>query len=238
MQSVRIFTDGASRGNPGPGGWGAIVANETSVTELGGREDVTTNNRMELLAVISALEFLSTLETSNLSLVTIYTDSSYVLKGGSIWLSDWKQNNWKTKAKGDVLNKDLWIRLDDVLHAKKLTWKLLPGHSGIPANERCDEIATAFADKRNISLYKGPIDRYNVDLSKTEAVATKKKKSSGSSAKAFSYVSLVKGHIQTHQTWDECERRVKGVSGARFKKALSVSDERNLIALWNKESKQ
>jgi len=254
MQNITIFTDGASRGNPGPGGWGAIVnfqktvkgKLENNIQELGGRESKTTNNRMELSAVIESLSFVSKLKTQNSKLKTvIHTDSSYVLKGAKEWIHNWQKNGWKTKDKKDVLNKDLWEKLGKVLPKVNVEWRLIKGHSGVPANERCDEIATIFADNKKPKLYIGPIDNYSVSL-KIPAPSPKDKSQlrltarptdrlkHKSSSKAYSYVSMVSRVIKTHKTWAECEKRVKGVSGAKFKKSFSLEDEKDLINLWKK----
>jgi ribonuclease HI len=249
---MKIFTDGSSRGNPGRGGWGAILVfpagktviangekrmtNNEWVQELGGRETKTTNNRMELTAVIKALEFVSKkiLIPHSSFLIHLYTDSSYVLKGASIWVHNWQKNKWKTKQKKDVLNKDLWQKFLKVSRGLKIEWKLLKGHSGIPANERCDVIATSYADGKKPKLHSGPLKNYGIDLS----VVTESKRStlhaSRSTKKPYSYVSQVNGIVKTHGTWAECEKRVKGVSGAKFKKSFSVEDEKNLIALWSR----
>jgi len=238
MKSNFIFTDGASRGNPGPGGWGAIVVLGEKVHELGGGEKQTTNNRMELLAAIEALHLLSKkLSTNNHQLsATLYTDSSYVLKGATVWIHGWKKNGWKTKAKDDVLNKDLWKKFLNVSEGLKISWKLLLGHSGIPGNERCDEIATSFADGEKIKLYSAPLSKYSVDVSITGNSGSPKnhKLKPKSSAKPYSYVSSVGGVVKTHVTWAECEAQVKGKSGALFKKSLSGQDEKNIIAKWKK----
>ena len=225
-----IFTDGSSRGNPGPGGWGAVVVSDTQVTELGGREDHTTNNRMELTAVVEAL---SHIEVG--SSVIVHSDSKYVINGITSWIKGWKSNGWVTKTKDDVVNKDLWMRLDAVVKERQVTWKYVGGHIGILGNERCDEIATAYADESDIVLYTGALVTYSIpnilDISFDEASLVKKKSSSSKSgAKAYSYVSAVGGVIQTHATWAECEKRVKGTKGARFKKSFSKEDEAAIIA--------
>ncbi len=230
---ITIFTDGSSRGNPGAGGWGAIVIHGDDVQELGGHVSHTTNNRMELTAVIQALQFVSKLQTPN-SKLTINTDSSYVLKGTTAWVHGWKKNNWKTKSNDDVLNKDVWELLLMVSEEKKISWNLLKGHSGNPGNERCDEIATGYADTTPPVLYSGSHRDYSVDVFRvnqnTDAKKTKSK--SKSSSKPYSYVSSVDGVIQTHTSWAECEAQVKGKKGALFKKAFSVQDEKDIITLW------
>lgn len=244
MQKDIIFTDGSARGNPGPGGFGAIVVLGGVVQELGGNEKHTTNNRMELSAVITALEHVSKLKTKNSKLV-LHTDSSYVLNGATKWVHGWQKNNWKTKDKKDVLNKDLWERLGKLLPKVSVEWKLVKGHTGVPANERCDVIATTYADGSNPKLYKGPLSEYEVDLSvsspkansqlRLTAQSTDRLKNKNKKLKtgpAHSYVSMVSGVIKTHKTWAECEKRVKGVSNTKFKKSVSPADEKMIIDSW------
>ncbi len=229
---ITIFTDGAARGNPGPGGWGAIVAGDETVTELGGREDYTTNNRMELLAVISALESIPHEHE-----MTIYTDSAYVLNGSTRWVVGWQKNNWKTSQKEDVANRDLWERIYKLTFHRIIDWKLLKGHAGHAPNERCDVIATSFADKKSIVLYSGAKERYGVSLSitdKKEVGSAEREWSKVRTRKTYSYVSEVGGVIQTHKTWEECKARVHGVSGARFKKTVSPADEEEIIREFQK----
>ena len=216
-----IFTDGSSRGNPGRGGWGAIILNEDNVIEIGGREDETTNNRMEMTAVISALNSADSNEE-----ITLYTDSAYVLNGATRWVKGWEKNNWKTSTKDDVLNKDLWHKMVEATNHKNINWQLIKGHSGTPGNERCDVIATSFADNAPAVLYNGSRERYGVDVKISETTSDKKSKSK---SKAYSYVSMVDGVVQTHKTWDECKARVNGVSSARFKKSVSPADEEEII---------
>jgi ribonuclease HI len=218
---ITIFTDGAARGNPGPGGWGAIVVGEDTAIEIGGREEHTTNNRMELMAVISALESIPRERE-----ITIYTDSAYVLNGSTRWIFNWRRNNWITTQKEEVLNRDLWERMFETITHKIIDWQLLKGHSGVPANERCDVIATSFADNNQIILYNGSRERYGVSLS---TGATKESKKTKSRSKAHSYVSEVGGVVEVHKTWEECKARVHGVPKARFKKSTSPSEEQEII---------
>lgn len=156
---ITIYTDGSSRGNPGPGGWGAIVMDEVRAVELGGREDHTTNNRMELIAAIKALEYVSTLEPEQ---IVLYTDSEYVMKGITEWVSGWQKRGWRTAAKKPVLNQDLWQALILASDEKEIDWKYVAGHSGHAFNDRCDEIATSFADDLNTTLYNGARTGYKV----------------------------------------------------------------------------
>lgn len=133
---VEIFTDGACSGNPGPGGWGAILRYGDKERELSGGEKDTTNNRMELMAAIIALETLK--EPCE---VSITTDSKYVMDGITKWIFGWKKKNWKKADNKPVLNADLWQRLDDANARHKVNWKWVKGHAGHAENERCDELA-------------------------------------------------------------------------------------------------
>lgn len=136
MRSIEIYTDGACKGNPGPGGWGALMVSGTHEKALFGGEPVTTNNRMELLAAIKALEALKAP-----SQVDLYTDSQYLRKGITEWLANWKVRGWRTAAKKPVKNEDLWRALDKVVAAHTINWHWVKGHSGHPGNERADQLA-------------------------------------------------------------------------------------------------
>lgn len=136
MKRVDIFTDGACSGNPGPGGWGAVLRSGGHEKELCGGERDTTNNRMELTAAIEALEALT--EPCQ---VTLTTDSTYVRDGITRWLANWKQNGWRTAAKKPVKNQELWQKLDRQASRHDVTWKWVKGHSGHPENERADMLA-------------------------------------------------------------------------------------------------
>lgn len=155
---ITIYTDGSSRGNPGPGGWAGILANENQVIEIGGREEHTTNNRMELTAAIRSLEFA--INNFQFSKIKIHTDSEYVMKGITLWIKRWQAKGWKTAGKKPVLNQDLWQELLMATEDKKIEWRYVAGHAGVAANERCDEIATMFADGLNTDLYDGPRNSY------------------------------------------------------------------------------
>ena len=246
---ITIFTDGSSRGNPGPGGFGAIViapknleagSKNYEVREIGGREEHTTNNRMELQAAISALSILH----NSRFIIHIYTDSSYLINGITKWVYGWQKNGWQTKAKKDVENRDLWEKLVYSSIYRTIEWKLVGGHVGVAGNVRCDEIATAFADlstgSRQLApkLYSGALENYSIknilDINHDKgAVGEKSVRRAHSNAKAYSYVSLINGRIETHKTWAECEARVKGKK-ARYQKVLSADEERELILEWSK----
>jgi ribonuclease HI len=133
---VEIYSDGACRGNPGPGGWGALLRYNSQEKELWGGEAATPNNRMELMAAIRALEALK-----RPSKVKLYTDSLYVMKGISAWIKDWKRRGWKTADKKPVKNEDLWRRLDEIAARHDVEWHWVRGHAGHPENERADELA-------------------------------------------------------------------------------------------------
>ena len=134
---VNLYTDGACKGNPGPGGWGVvIIKNGMPVDEIYGGELNTTNNRMELLAVIHGLNKVEEGDT-----VRVNTDSMYVKNGITSWINKWVENGWKTAAKKDVANKDLWVKLHNIVEVRKVTWNWVRGHSGDAGNERADFLA-------------------------------------------------------------------------------------------------
>ncbi|MEK7558358.1 MAG: RNase H family protein [Patescibacteria group bacterium] len=239
---ILIYADGSAIGNPGPGGWGAVLVfykNQNGaqgrVLELGGGEKHTTNNRMELIAVINALQFVYKLKTKNYQLV-IRTDSSYVINGITKWVKNWQKDKWRGVNKKPILNKDLWTKLLKFERGRKIKWEYVPGHSGVVGNERVDFIATLCArDKqwKTQRFFDGPLSKYPFDIFNTKQTKNRpasRKKSSGKAA--YSYLSLVGGVLMKHPTWVECEKRVKGVSGAKFKKAASAEDEKEIIRQW------
>jgi ribonuclease HI len=220
QQATLIFTDGSSRGNPGPGGYGAIIATNEHVAELGGREEHTTNNRMELQAAIKALESLGYQGAK----VTLHSDSKYVIQGITSWIHGWIKNDWMNSQKKPVENKDLWESLYRCTHEHDVEWLYVAGHSGHPANERCDEIATSFADEDPTLLFNGPRADYNISLDAVSDVVAP-------AGKPF-YLSMVEGDIKEHQTWVECEKHVKGKPGAQFKKVKSRHEADSVIKKW------
>ena len=137
-----IYTDGACRGNPGPGGWGAVLMHAGRERELSGADPATTNNRMELTAVIEALAALKRPVKAR-----IYTDSQYVRLGILEWIGNWKKRGWKTADRKPVKNQDLWQRLDELAALHELEWHWVKGHSGVPGNERCDALANEAIDR-------------------------------------------------------------------------------------------
>jgi len=142
MCEVEIFTDGACRGNPGPGGWGALLRYGGHEKELYGGDAETTNNRMELMAAIQAIESLT-----RPCKVALTTDSVYVRSGITEWLPNWKKRGWKTAAKKPVKNQELWMALDEATQRHKIQWKWVKGHDGNPGNEEADELANRGIDE-------------------------------------------------------------------------------------------
>jgi ribonuclease HI len=238
-QQIVVFTDGASKGNPGPGGWGVVVATpDGHVTELGGGAAVTTNNKMELTGAIQGLSHLR----GTSGPVAVYTDSTYVIQGIGQWVHNWRRRGWKTAAGGDVLIRDLWEALWELTTergARTIAWHYVRGHIGIPGNERVDEIADAFATHQPVTLYDGSLLGYGIailDLPDDTSVPARTKPSGTAtrSAKgaAYSYLSVVDGKPMRHATWAECEQRVKGRAGARFKKAMTAADQAEILRTW------
>ena len=231
---ILIFCDGACSGNPGPGGWGTIVVRPAGeVQEIGGWAPETTNNQMELTAAIRGLESIRQV----IGPVQIYTDSVYVIRGITQWIWGWRKRGWKNSEGQDVANRDFWEALARAVRERgpesPISWHFVRGHSGVPGNERVDEIAVAFTKKQRIQLYNGSLLNYGVaihdipDNTDLPEMKTREKKNA-----AHSYLSLVNGIPMRHASWPECERRTKGVSGARFKKAMSPEEDAEILAAW------
>lgn len=234
---VVIFADGACSGNPGPGGFGVVICTPPGIVkEIAGNSPSTTNNRMELQAVITALSEID----KNSPPVHVFTDSSYVINGITKWVFGWLRNNW-VKADGEaVSNVDLWKTLMTRAQERKgkLFWHYVPGHSGIPGNERVDEIAVAACKGEPLSLFHGAFAEYAVDIFNIPEDTSVPQRSSSSNnggvKKPASYLSLVDGVLKRHATWSECEARVKGRSGAKYKKTTSVKEEEDVVKSWGK----
>jgi ribonuclease HI len=208
------------------------------VTELGGRAaGTTTNNQMELTGAIEALSELRGVPGP----LAIYTDSTYVIQGIRGWIHGWRKRGWKTATGGEVLNRDLWEQLDALVAARgrsDVEWHYVRGHTGVPGNERVDEIADGLAHGRALTLYRGPLLGYPLsilDLPSETSVPTRTSPGGGRAApasKPYSYLSVVDGELARHANWADCERRVKGRPGARFKKAMSQGDEAGILREW------
>ena len=141
--NIKIYTDGACSGNPGPGGWAAIIITEDETKKIFGGEKLTTNNRMELTATIKALEYLAKQEAKQLSLqgIEIHTDSTYVKEGITVWINNWEKNNWKTADKKNVKNVDLWRKLKELVKSISIEWYWVKGHADNPINNQADKLA-------------------------------------------------------------------------------------------------
>ena len=186
-----------------------------------------------MLAVIKALEFLEGRDED----IAIYTDSTYVIRGITQWIWGWKKKGWKTAEGKTVNNINLWKALDDLVYHgfndKQISWRYVRGHTGNPGNERCDEIAVAFTKGKRIDLYSGSLLQYAIavhDLPKDEGLPEMKPRKEKKAA--YSYLSYVNGQLERHQTWKECEAKVKGRPGAKFKKAASANDEVSVVEGW------
>lgn len=229
-----IFTDGACSGNPGPGGWGSVVVSPRGeVRELGGAKDHTTNNEMELRAAIEALHRIRAMKEP----VHLYTDSTYVIRGITQWIWGWKKRGWKTAEGNEVSNQEAWKELDSLVRERgsegKIEWLYSRGHVGTPGNERCDEIAVAFSQGKHIELFKGQLLQYPIAIydvpenSELPEMRPKQEKKV-----AYSYLSRIGSQVYRHKDWASCERRVKGQSGAQFKKAMSAGEEKEILKTW------
>ena len=234
---IIAFTDGAAKGNPGPGGWGAVIVTPDSrVRELGGGAPHTTNNRMEMSGAIAALQFIA----NQPGPVAIYTDSTYLIQGITQWIHGWRKRGWKTAEGAEVLNRELWEQLSNLIAVRdvRVEWHWVRGHVGTPGNERADQISVAFAQQQPPDLYAGSLSDYPLPLLELPEDTTLPKRkptqraAAAQKSAAYSYVSVVNSIPMRHLTWAECERRVKGQSGARFKKAMSAADESAILSDW------
>jgi ribonuclease HI len=233
-KQIVIFSDGACSGNPGPGGWGSIVVlPDNSVFELGAGDSSTTNNRMEMMAALEALKAIADI----LAPVDFYTDSTYLIRGITQWIWGWKKRGWKTAEGADVSNKDIWEELAQVVQARgpagKIEWKYSRGHTGIPGNERCDEIAVAYSKRSRPDLYRGSLESYPVDVMNLPTNTELPEMKSPTEKKvAHSYLSNIGGIVYRHKDWPSCQRRTSGQSGAKFKKSTSAADEIAILKSW------
>ncbi len=235
--SIIIFTDGAARGNPGLGGWGSIVILQKKgipwAYELSGKLAHTTNNAMELTAVLESIKSLVKHNTASLQSCVVYSDSHYVVAGMMSWIYGWQKNGWKSSTGGVVANQELWKAI--ILESKKIPCKIqyirVAGHAGVAGNERCDVLATMAADGRPVNHYNGPLDQYPVHSIDIIPVApprtsTGEKKSS---PKNGWYISSIGGVVERHMDWDSCKARVHG-QPARYKKVTSEREEQEFLS--------
>lgn len=225
---VIVFTDGACSGNPGPGGWGAVLLkNGTEIFEYGAGFDQTTNNKMELSSVIFILQKLKNFTGK----IHIFTDSTYVINGATKWMWGWARNNWLNAEKNEISNKDLWQEMYRLIPPLKsqITWNYVRGHTGVVGNERCDEIAVAFSKGDSPYLYQTDYTSYPhkiLPLPKPEPLPEAKFNGAAKSKDEKNYyISVVNGVLSKHTTWSDCERVVKGRPGAKFKKVKNEQEE-------------
>jgi ribonuclease HI len=242
----KAFTDGACRGNPGPGGWALSATDGVRVVELAGFEAATTNNRMELQAALETLQFFKA-EAAVTDTLEIFTDSELMIRSLTEWLPGWKARGWARSTGEPVKNIDLLERLDPILKdlGKRVSWTHVRGHAGIPGNERVDALAVSAATQDGSEVpFVGMLKDFSYQnifetTSLKSADSHSPKKSSSQKSKKSGtvwYVSFVGGVLERHSTWADCERRVKGASGARYKKVSSDSEESECLKAWGVKS--
>jgi ribonuclease HI len=238
MKTLTIYTDGASRGNPGPSGWGAVILVGPPAggyaMEIAGGSKKATNNQMELQAVLEVLSDSGA--RAHKGPVIVYSDSAYVVNGLNSWVYGWEKKGWITSTKTPVENKTIWVKLLELLkeYGKRLSIEKVSGHAGDLYNERCDELAVNAALGKKETHFKGAQKDYDKFL---EEIGTTKKSARGGSAlgrkkstgQAYSYVSMVGGKVYADKTWKECEARVKGKKGAKYQKVFSKAEETSLV---------
>jgi ribonuclease HI len=227
-----IYTDGASRGNPGLGGWGAVILVDGYAMEISGFSKMATNNQMELQAVIEVLSDSGSL--AHTGPVVVYSDSAYVVNGMNSWVWGWEKKDWMTSTKTPVINKDMWVKILALLktYGDRLSIQKVKGHDGDLYNERCDELAVAAALGKKETYFQGTQKDYDIFLKEIGTTIKKvspKKAKSKPAGPAYSYVSLVGDKVYTDKTWIDCEKRVKGTKGAKYQKVFSKGEETSLV---------
>lgn len=247
---IIVFTDGASRGNPGPAGYGAIIVypypigsikeedkKKIKVIEIGGGFDVSTNNRMEMSAVLKT--FQTVIDRDIKGDIEIYTDSKYVHDGMIGWIYAWEKNNWKTAGGDDVQNQDIWKELLKFAFSFRLdrsvNYVKVDGHSGVFGNERADKIATGFADGNRVQLFTGSLANYEKliggSLFKNDGSLSIEGETKGAKDYVI-YLSYVDGELKEHDTWESCKNAVTGIKGAKFKKVTNDEEKEKQINAW------
>jgi ribonuclease HI len=228
MDGPVAYTDGACLGNPGPGGWGVrILYADGTVREFGGAATATTNNCMELQGAIEALQAIGPCPQA-----TIVTDSRYVIDGLTRWIHNWRRRGWTTTSNTPVKNRRLWITLDRLNHPG-IRWRHVRGHTGDPNNERVDDIARAFAKGATPDLFCGKaglssdplvVPPLGTSRHTPASQPSTARDGSGTSFHTVRYVSIVQGAVRLDNNWESCAARVRGVSGARYKKVRSAEE--------------
>ena len=182
------------------------------------------------MAAIRALEHLRGIKTP----IHLYTDSTYVIRGITQWVFGWRKREWKTSTGAEVSNQELWKKLIAAVAGKKIKWKYVRGHTGVPGNERVDAIAVAFSKGSRPHLYFGPLLKYDLpifDLPEDEPLPEMQDRAKPKAA-PYGYLSLIGGIAMRHKSWPSCEARVKGRPGAKFKKAMSEAEEATILKEW------
>ena len=232
LEHYLLVADGACRKNPGPGGYGTIVVTpEGQVSEWGGHEAASTNNRMELMGFYRGLQEVYKLHQSKknetealVKKIHFISDSKYVLDGARKSLGSWSRNGWKTQAGTEVKNKDLWEKILKGLSLFtdlkfQITYEHVLGHKGHEANERVDQIAVKYSHNEPIDLYCGPLENYSVSLEKGAVFQTV-------------YLSYVNGILERHRTWEACQKATHGKAAAKFKKVTNRAEETETLKGW------
>jgi len=248
---IIVYTDGAARGNPGPGGYGLICIDlhVNEVIEQGEGHAHTTNNAMELMAVLRSLEIIFSKKDRDRAYtkipVHIYTDSRYVHQGITSWMYGWARNDWRKKDGEIISNQKLWQEIHTIaqnLVDVSIAYMHVPGHAGIPGNERADTIATAYADNDEAFVpYIGSSEGYSYYESlvqtpseeELDAIrASKKEQKKKVTGKPLGYLSYVEGSVYFDTTWNDCKERVHGKKGVSFRKVMTESDIHDLLNDW------
>lgn len=207
-----------------------LVSPLGKVKELGGADPHTTNNKMELTAAIEALRALARVKTLSTKEIRLYTDSTYVIRGITQWIHGWRKRGWKNQEGQEVSNRELWEALEEAGRDFSVEWCYVPGHSGFPGNERCDQIAVAFAKTGSARLYEGAKRDYPVAIDRVPPPSglpdPNRKKG------PVVYLSYVDGTVHRDADWKSCEARVKGRQGVRFKKVTSPEEEAEVLRSW------
>lgn len=233
MKPYLIITDGACMKNPGPGGYGLILVTPGGeVREYGGDENPSTNNRMELMAVLRGMQEVFKLARAGQQSRTLkmISDSKYVLDGVEKNIHSWARSGWTLSTGGEVKNQDLWERVHRGLQELdklgfKLEFELVKGHAGNEANERADQIAVKFSRGEKVDLYSGPLSAYPISVETSAAFEPV-------------YLSYVGGELKRHKTWPDCQKAVEGKAGAKYKKVKNSLEERETLKLWGVKSEE
>ncbi len=233
--SFFVFIDGSSLGNPGPGGWGAllIAREENQIAEIGGSKKNSTNNEMELEALVQSLSFLR----GNSGNILFFSDSRYLVQAMSIWLDGWRKNGWRRKDGKEIKNLSLWKKISSLLEERgknTVFFIHIPSHVGIFGNERVDKIAQSFAKGESIELYQGTFKKYpfrdKLLLPSLEEIYTKKsqKRRRKDKQKCY-YLSFQNGKVTRYENWEECKKHVLGKKGIRYKKICSKEEREDFL---------